>query len=209
MLLRKARSVSVINRKFLVQPHKTNTLKLLECATSGIGKRPFSDKYCFIESSDAISKCNERYSGIVQIKDTTAKGQGLYADKMFQPNELVMSIRAKSTSDKQSSHSVQRDWKEHIDMELPAILINHCCDANVGILDNNKDAYDFLALREIKKGSELVWDYECSEYEISTPFRCTCGSSKCRGVLSGFKYNGDVIIKRYAPFYASYLKDEE
>ena len=63
----------------------------------------------------------------------------------------------------------------------------------VSFLDNDKGAFDFMALREIKEGDELAWDYECSDYEISTPFQCTCGSRKCRGVLWGFKYNNDVI----------------
>lgn len=230
---RQASSSLHVARKFLIQPHNIDTLKLFTYAGGQILKHSSSDKSCFAdsspsgrflgqrsvssafgdqencfsESSDAIAECNERYRGILQIKDTVTKGQGLYADKTFHPNELVMSVRAKSIYDRRYSHSIQKDWQEHIEMELPAILINHCCDANIGILDNDKGAFDFIALREIKNGDELSWDYECSEYEISTPFHCKCGSIKCRGILRGFKYNRDDIKERYAPFYTSYLKD--
>ena len=94
-------------------------------------------------------------------------------------------------------------------MDLPATLINHSCDANVGIRDNDLGAYDFFALTDIVEGEELVWDYNASEWEISTPFQCACGSPRCRGRLRGFKHDGEHIRDAYGPFYASYLKKNE
>ena len=117
-----------------------------------------------------------------------------------------MSAKAIAVSDVRCSHSVQTGWDKHVVMNLPAILINHSCDANVGIRDNDMGAYDFFAIKNIIKGEELVWNYNASEWEISTPFQCACGSAKCRGLLRGFKHDGDHIRGAYGPFYASYLK---
>ncbi len=156
-----------------------------------------------------LDGCNRKYRGILQICETEGKGRGLFASRHFAPDDLVMSARAVAKSDVRSSHSVQTDWDEHVVMDLPATLINHSCDANVGIRDNDLGAYDFFALTDIMEGEELVWDYNASEWEISTPFQCACGSPRCRGRLRGFKHDGEHIRDAYGPFYASYLKKNE
>jgi len=119
-----------------------------------------------------------------------------------------MSAKAIDESSSRTSHTIQTDWNTHVTMDLPAILINHSCNANVGIVDNDVGAYDFIALRRIEKDEELLWDYDAAEYESSSSFRCACGSEKCRGTLRGFKYDGDVIKERYGTHYASYLRQK-
>ncbi len=44
---------------------------------------------------------------------------------------------------------------------------------------------------------EIRYDYETSEYEISGFSQCSCGASECRGRISGFKDNGDIIRSKY------------
>jgi hypothetical protein len=160
-------------------------------------------------SSTEIDDCNSRYRGILQICETEEKGRGLFASRKLTPNDLVMSARALSVNSRQCSHSIQNGWDRHVVMDLPAILINHSCDANVGVRDNDLGAFDFFALRDIAKGEELVWDYNASEWEISTQFQCACGSPRCRGMLRGFKHDGEHVRDTYGPFYASYLKKDE
>ena len=153
-----------------------------------------------------IEECNSRYRGILQICETRNKGRGLFASKKYKPNDLIMSAKAITVSDQRCSHSIQTGWEKHVVMDLPAILINHSCDANVGIRDNEMGAYDFFAIKDIMKGQELVWDYNASEWEISSPFQCACGSARCRGMLRGFKHDGKHVQGSYGEFYASYLK---
>ena len=151
--------------------------------------------------------CNQEYKGILQIKETPNKGLGLFASRDFAIGDLVMSSKPTVVTETRDSHSVQIDWNRHILMDLPAVLINHSCDANVGIQNNkSNESYDFWAIRPITKGEELTWDYEASEWELSTPFDCSCGSSNCRKRLEGFKMNGDIIREQYGEYYADYLK---
>jgi hypothetical protein len=42
-------------------------------------------------------------------------------------------------------------------MDLPARFINHSCEANVGIKDNNLGAFDFISLVQVSRGDELTW----------------------------------------------------
>jgi hypothetical protein len=94
-------------------------------------------------------------------------------------------------------------------MDLPARLVNHVCnEANVGIQKNNLGAYDFYALEKIQESQEILWDYECSEYEMEG-FVCSCGRSRCRGELRGFREHAAEVIESYGEDYvAPYLLEK-
>jgi len=82
-------------------------------------------------------------------------------------------------------------------MDLPARYLNHVCDtANVGIRVNAQGAYDFVALRHVSIGEEVLWDYECSEYELDH-FVCKCESPSCRGILRGYRVHGQRVLDAY------------
>eukprot|EP00934_Nitzschia_sp_Nitz4_P005570 Nitzschia sp. Nitz4//scaffold205_size38804//21464//22485//NITZ4_007645-RA/size38804-snap-gene-0.8-mRNA-1//1//CDS//3329541516//5560//frame0 len=143
---------------------------------------------------DDITNCNKEYEGILQIQNMGSRGLGLVSQRKFEAGDLVMSAKALSVADKPDSHSVQKDWNKHVTMDLPAILINHSCTANVGIKDND-EVFDFFAIKTIENGEELTWDYEASEYEISGTFPCECGSPACRGSsVLGYKTNSEINL---------------
>jgi uncharacterized protein len=157
-----------------------------------------------------VQEANDRCAGILEIRSTAdgERGWGLFALRSFLQDQLVMASRGTDLP-RQTSHSIQTGWDRHVHMDLPARFVNHTCgSANVGIrLNQNQPtpSYDFYALRPIEAGDELLWDYECSEYEISD-FVCRCGAETCRGTLKGFKHRKDEILKAYGCKYvAPYL----
>lgn len=160
----------------------------------------------FSSEEAEVEDADKRYDGILRIVKTPNRGWSLVASKAFTKGETVISSRAVSSTKDRHSHSIQTDWNTHVVVDLPARFINHSCEANTGILDNNSGAYDFIALRDIQDGEELFWDYDAAEFEISSPFQCSCGSPNCRGVLKGFKYNEKLIRDQYGKYYAAYLK---
>lgn len=152
-----------------------------------------------------VDEVNAKYVGILQIQPNQF-GRGLFADRKYIKGDMIMSANAVSVKSERDSHSVQTDWNKHVIMDLPAILINHNCNANTGIRDNEKGAFDFFALCDINRGDELVWDYEAAEYIIDG-FQCSCGSCKCRHSLGGFHVNRNAIMQQYGKDYiAKYLQ---
>jgi hypothetical protein len=151
-----------------------------------------------------VSIINEAYKGILQVH-SCKYGRGVFSEKAFSCGEKIMTGKAVFLQTHRDSHSVQTSWTTHAIMNLPAILINHSCNANVGIQDNEVGAFDFFALRDISPGDELVWDYEASEWEIKG-FKCSCGAPNCRRELRGFGVHGDQLLKLYGEqFVARYL----
>jgi hypothetical protein len=156
---------------------------------------------------DEIEEANARYDGKAVIRLTAdQRGWGLFALTTFQKGDFVMRGTAVKQSSIQTKHSLQLDWNWHVEMDLPSRFINHIChDANVGVRPNEVGAYDFYALGQIDKDQELLWDYETTEYQIEG-FPCSCGSSKCRGELKGFKAHKEQVMEAYGEdFIAPYL----
>ncbi len=59
--------------------------------------------------------------------------------------------------------------------------LNHCCEPDVGF---DKD-YNFVAMRDIKAGEELCWDYTYDEKNPDFKMHCSCGAKKCRKTITG------------------------
>jgi uncharacterized protein len=67
----------------------------------------------------------------------------------------------------------------------PLKYINHSCDGNCES-DQDGDRIFIYALRTIKPGEELTYDYNLQvEPDETDPFTCHCGSKKCRGTMKG------------------------
>ena len=73
--------------------------------------------------------------------------------------------------------------------------------------DNQRVEYYFIALSTIEQGQEILWDYECSEYELAGEgFECRCGSTLCRERIRGYKYHHSHVRAAYGDQYiAPYL----
>jgi len=155
-----------------------------------------------------IEDAGARYSGEISIREAENRGYGLYASRNFRRGELVVSGNALEITNVPDAHTIQTDRNRHVRMDLPARFVNHSCGmtANIGARPNVKGAYDFFALRTIRTGQELLFDYETTEYEISADFECKCGSTECRGRLRGFKYHRRHVLRSFpSDFIAPYL----
>lgn len=59
--------------------------------------------------------------------------------------------------------------------------INHSCNGNVGFNENG----DFIAIRDIRHGEEITYDYGLAESNPKFSMKCKCGSSNCRHIITG------------------------
>ena len=153
-----------------------------------------------------IAEANARGRGNWALTDTPNKGWGIYAQRDFEPNTKIFEGRGLIRSQDRNTHSVQIDWDAHVLMDLPAVYINHSCDANAGIKDNKLGAFDFFAVKPIKKGDEITWDYGASEFDSISFSDCLCGNPKCRKGKIGFRFAQNDIKSLYGDYIAGYLK---
>lgn len=62
------------------------------------------------------------------------------------------------------------------------ILLNHSCNPNL-IVNTEKGLV--YALKDIYPGEELNYFYPSTEWDMSRPFACCCGSPQCLGYVRG------------------------
>jgi len=69
-------------------------------------------------------------------------------------------------------------------------FVNHSCEPNCEMQKWSVNGYyrmGLFALRDIKAGEELSYDYNFESFNSETQQTCCCGSEKCRGVIGGKK----------------------
>jgi SET domain-containing protein len=70
---------------------------------------------------------------------------------------------------------------------------NHSCDPTVWHLD----AFTLVARRDVDAGEELTVDYATQTSESSFAMACRCGSTRCRGQVTGDDWRGADLQERY------------
>lgn len=83
-------------------------------------------------------------------------------------------------------------------------FMNHSCSPNIGV----NDAGDFVTMRFVRKGEELVWDYAFGEIDSDIKMKCLCGSKRCRGILTGWDWRRPELLKKYFQYFMPNLKKE-
>ena len=124
----------------------------------------------------------------IEIKRSRIEGQGVFALRSFKKGDKVYSFpRGKIIGIKEAGE-LPKTEKRYLDkiakdkfeiIEPPGRYVNHSCSPNV--YEKKRAAY---ALKSIKKGEEITFDYDKSEY-LERQFWCHCGLQYCRGVVKG------------------------
>jgi len=71
-----------------------------------------------------------------------------------------------------------------------ANLVNRSCDPNFGMEGN----VVFVAMRDIAAGEELCFDYTMTDANEFYGFERSCGTAKCRGVVSGADWTQSRVV---------------
>ncbi len=142
----------------------------------------------------------------VELRVTTAKGDGVFTTRPFKAGDTVLMGRIEKRLLKNHSHASQIGEHEYA---LHAGLIskfNHSCAPNCGIRLNANGGHDFIAMHDIKANEEATFDYAMRNYTIDYfPGRCTCGEKACRGSITGWQDLPQIRKDQYSGFVAPYL----
>jgi len=129
-----------------------------------------------------------------EVREAGVKGKGLFALRPFGKGELVLWFEGEMLETSDPS-SLPKEFSEgcfpfdrrgsryyYVKPTEPWKYVNHSCEPNCGIKNNR----ELVAMREIKKGEEITFDYSTNNID-GWKMECKCGSRKCRGVVSGFE----------------------
>jgi SET domain-containing protein len=146
------------------------------------------------------------------VGDSKINGQGVFAAKDLQKGEIIFILKGKRRHMvEKTKGQVQKNQNmvgignnTWIDPRVPASHINHSCRPNVGI----RGTLLFVAMRHIRRGEELCFDYSISEEEprwrLEHP--CACQAPKCRRIIRSIQSLSEDVYQSYLPFIPHYFQ---
>jgi len=150
----------------------------------------------------------------VEIKETKKYGKALFAKGDIKKGEIIANWTGgrvykskKATSLPNESpyfvqdHAIQFAEDKYIDYDGIGRYFAHSCDPNCGF----KGKFKIVAMRNIKKGEELTFDYGMSE-DSNWRLECKCGAKNCRKIIGAFKIMPKEVRKKYHSHISSWLR---
>ena len=133
---------------------------------------------------------------LYKVKKSNIDNKGLYASKDIKDRTKIIEYKGKILTKKQveenskfdnekaiylfninKKYDLDGDFKYNI-----ARLINHSCNPNCEVFGTGLKVWVY-AIRDIKKGEELTYDYGFGFDEGYKDFPCRCGSKNCVGYI--------------------------
>jgi hypothetical protein len=148
-------------------------------------KRQFV-KDCFSNATIRIDECDV--------------GLGVFANRDIQAGEAILAFGGPVIDFDETKRRgpwecmpMQIGQNQYYDTQPPGVFVNHSCEPNAGIRDDR----DLVALRPIRPGEEVRFDYSTTMEEQSFTMRCLCGAPKCRQVVADFSTLPPEVQARY------------
>lgn len=134
----------------------------------------------------------------------------IVAEDILKDEEIVSFDGDEYTADKitdlskdVADHAIQFAEHQWRDSNSIARYINHSCNPNCGI----KNLFTLVAMKDIKKGEELLWDYDMTE-DSDWRMDCLCGAENCRKVIGSFALVPNETRERYKGYISQWLVEK-
>lgn len=133
-----------------------------------------------------------------ETRESRIHGRGVFATRPYSEGEILLVIddsfpvldRGKLTAEQEIfidmfytfDGKLKTTW-----MQPPEKFINHSCEPNSYVwTDRRSGLRRTLALKNIRNGDELTWDYALNIWEEWIgPVPCNCGVQSCRRMIQG------------------------
>ena len=116
---------------------------------------------------------NQDYSKFVEVRESSIHGKGIFTSGDIPEGANIMIITGEVISEKEcirreeEENNVYIFWNgdNYIDANNSEVIkyINHKCDCNCEVDDNDESSLKLIAARDIKMGEELTIDYGYDE----------------------------------------------
>ncbi len=139
-------------------------------------------------------------------------GRGVFAREKVRANEMLIvwggeivtgeMLREMWEEKHRLSLQVEEDLYLVTSNEGAADWVNHSCNANAGLVGQ----IVLVALRDIRVGEEICFDYATSDGSPYDEFECHCGAKTCRHHVTGNDWKLTELQVRYAGHFSPYIQ---
>lgn len=152
------------------------------------------------------------HEGLI-VRDIPEKaGKGMFAEQDFRMGEVLVVFGGRAVT-RETLNGISEALGRHalqIGKELFLLerafedgeCFNHSCDPNLGV----QGQITLVAMRDIKKGEEVCFDYSMVDMSDADEFTCNCGSMFCRGRVTGEDWRLLDLQKRYKGYFGAHVQ---
>ena len=140
----------------------------------------------------------------IVVKKSRIHGRGVFATTTIRKGTRIIEYKGKRRPWKEAENDPPTDPRDPhhtflfsldngqvIDAGIDgndARWINHSCDPNCETMEEEGDRIFVYALRTLRAGDELFYDYKVDPAErrtrkVEQNYACRCGTAKCRGTM--------------------------
>ncbi|XP_043719371.1 uncharacterized protein LOC122667200 [Telopea speciosissima] len=164
------------------------------CSNQQFQKRNYAKFKCF--------RCGKKGYGL-QLLEDVSEGQFLieYVGEVLDVHDYEGRQREYASRGQKHFYFMTLNGSEVIDACAKGNLgrfINHSCEPNCRTekwMVNGEICIGLFAMRDIKKGEEVTFDYNYVRVYGAAAKKCVCGSSVCRGYIGGDPLNAETIVR--------------
>ncbi len=139
-------------------------------------------------------------------------GNGIFAQQILTKGELLAVFGGVVYAWDSFVHLSEKERSLCIQVEENLFLVprpigdgdyvNHSCNPNAGL----SGQIALVAMRDIRPGEEICFDYAMSDTVAYDEFECGCGAPNCRGSVTSCDWQLPEIQKRYAGYFAPHVQ---
>jgi len=83
-------------------------------------------------------------------------------------------------------------------------FFNHSCNPNAGIKGNIL----MVAMKDIKPGEEITYDYAMTDADFDYSFQCSCGARDCRKRITTKDWKTPALQRKYKGYFSWYIEEK-
>jgi SET domain-containing protein len=153
----------------------------------------------------------------IETRTSTIRGTGQFALEDIPKDTILINwcgrycrdIELKDLPAEELNYTLQVDDNKHqiafvFGVREPADYTNHSCSPNAGFLG----AEQLRAMKDIKKGEEITFDYAMCENSSNMDISCECGAPLCRGKVRDGDWRKEDLQARYGDYFSAYLLEK-
>ncbi len=140
---------------------------------------------------------------LMEVRPSRIQGLGAFATAPIRRGTRIIEYTGERITNDEADRRYNDDATEHPRVLLFSVdsrtvidagvggneaqFINHSCDPNCEAVTDKRRVF-IEALRDIKPGEELLYDYNLTRHDSDAPdleerYACHCGAGNCRGTM--------------------------
>jgi len=145
----------------------------------------------------------------IKLVKIPGNGKGIVAQATIKKDEIIAEYDGQVVhlhskwNNNLADHVIQfapKSWRATNGL---AKYLNHSCEPNCGLLG----LFTIVAMRAIRVGEQLTWDYEMTENNKNERWsmNCHCGTRSCRKIIGAYRHLPLAIRRKYRGYISSWL----